>query len=92
MPVLFRIPGQLRELAGDRSEIRVESAASLSDALAHLWTSCPAIRDRVVNELGEVRPHVNIFVNGECIRDAAGLTTSVSDGSEIFILPAISGG
>lgn len=93
MPIVFVIPGPLRELAGDRDEVRVEgSAASLSDALALLWRECPAIRDRVLTELGEVRPHVNIFVDGASVRDARGLGTAVRDGCEVVILPAVSGG
>jgi len=50
------------------------------------------VRDRVITELGDVRPHVNIFVDGESIRDAGGLGAPVHDGAEIFILPALSGG
>jgi molybdopterin converting factor small subunit len=50
------------------------------------------VRDRVITELGEVRPHVNIFVDGESIRDTGGLAAPVRDGAEIFILPAVSGG
>jgi len=87
------MPGPLRELARNRGEVRVAGAArSGSDALALLWKECPAVRDRVLTELGEVRPHVNIFVDGEAIRDAGGLATPVRDGAEIFILPAVSGG
>ena len=93
MSFVVRIPGALRELAGDRSDVRVElRAASVSEALNLLWDRCPGIRDRVVTELGEVRPHVNIFVDGENIRDRDGLSTPVSDSAEIHILPAISGG
>ena len=93
MPIVFRIPGPLRNLAHDRDEVRVDGApGSLSEALAMLWSECPAVRDRVLTERGEVRPHINIFVDGESIRDAGGLTTRVRDGAEIFILPALSGG
>jgi molybdopterin synthase sulfur carrier subunit len=93
MSLVFMIPGPLRELAGDRGEVRVEGAAgSVSEALSLLWASCPAVRDRVVTELGEVRPHVNIFVDGQNIRDSGGLEAPVRDGAEIYILPAISGG
>ena len=45
-----------------------------------------------MTELGEVRPHINIFVDGESIRDSGGLGAPVRDGAEIFILPALSGG
>jgi molybdopterin synthase sulfur carrier subunit len=93
MSLLFVIPGPLRELAGNRGEVRIEgSATSVSDALTMLWTNCPGLRDRVLTELGEVRPHVNIFVDGESIRYSGGLGTPVHDRSEVVILPALSGG
>ena len=93
MALTFVIPGPLRELAGNRGEVRVNgSAASVSDALSLLWRECPGVRDRVLTERGEVRQHVNVFVDGESIRDANGLATAVRDGAEIYILPAVSGG
>ena len=93
MPIVFMIPGQLRELAGDRSEVRLDvPAGPLSAALTRLWTECPGVRDRVLTELGRVRPHINIFVDGQNIRDVSGLDTPVRADSEVFILPAVSGG
>ena len=93
MPFVFVIPGPLREHAGNRGAVRVDGRAdSISDALTLLWSQCPAVRDRVLTELGEVRPHINIFVDGESIRDSGGLGASVREGAEIFILPAVSGG
>jgi molybdopterin synthase sulfur carrier subunit len=93
MALTFVISGPLRELAGNRSEVRIDgSASSLSDALSLLWRECPAFRDRVVTELGELRPHLNIFVDGESIRFSGGFATPVRDRSEIVILPALSGG
>lgn len=93
MTVNFVIPGPLREFAGNRSDVRAGGdAGSVQDALSLLWRECPGLRDRVVTELGEVRPHVNIFVNGESIRYRGGLSASVRDGAEIVILPALSGG
>jgi sulfur-carrier protein len=93
MAVVFMIPGALRELAGNRTEVRVAAGGEpLSSALARLWAECPGIRDRVITELGGVRPHINIFVDGENIRDLAGLATPVRDGAEVFIIPAVSGG
>ena len=93
MSLTFVIPGPLRELALNRDEVRVdETADSVSEALSLLWRRCPGIRDRVITELGELRPHINIFVDGESIRYSGGLGAPVRDGSEIFILPALSGG
>jgi len=93
MSLTFVIPGPLRELAVNRAEVRIDGIAqSVSEALSLLWADCPAIRDRMVTELGELRPHINIFVDGESIRFSGGFDTAVRDGAEIFILPALSGG
>ena len=93
MAIVFMIPGALRELAGNRAEVRLEAAAGpLSNALQQLWTECPAIRDRVLTERGRVRPHVNIFVDGENSRFTGGLDTAVRSDSEVYIVPAVSGG
>lgn len=93
MAFVVVLPGPLRELADDRRSVRVNrSASSVSEALALFWAQCPAVRDRVITELGDVRPHVNIFVDGESIREAGGLRAPVREGAEICILPAVSGG
>ena len=93
MSFVVFIPGPLRQYAGNRRQVRVDGAAqSVSDALSLLWTHCPGVRDRVITEVGDVRQHINIFVDGESIRDVDGLRTPVRDGAEIFILPALSGG
>jgi molybdopterin converting factor small subunit len=93
MPVAFMIPGALRELAGNRAEVRLEMGARpLSHALGLLWAECPGIRDRVLDERGRVRPHINIFVDGEDIRYSGKLDTEVRADSEVFIIPAVSGG
>jgi molybdopterin converting factor small subunit len=52
----------------------------------------PGIRDRVVNEQGQVRQHINIFIGNENIRYTGGLASPLSEGSEISIVPAVSGG
>jgi molybdopterin synthase sulfur carrier subunit len=93
MPILIVLPAALRELAGGRQEVRLERGSGpLSDVLSQLWTACPAIRDRVMTERNEVRPHVSIFVDGEDSRYSGGLATHVGEGAEIMLLPAISGG
>ena len=50
------------------------------------------MRDRVLTEQGEVRPHVNLFVGAESSRWSGGLAMAVPPGAEISILPAVSGG
>jgi len=91
--MLFVISGALRQFAGSRSDIRVETAPGpLGRVLDGLWAECPAVRDRVLTERGDVRPHINIFVDGEDIRYTGGLDTDVRQGAEIFVVPAVSGG
>ncbi len=93
MPVVFHIPGPLREFTGGQSEIQFDgSPQTVAAALSLLWHRAPGIRYRVVTEQGKVREHINIFVNDECIRYTAGLETSLPDRCEIFIIPAVSGG
>lgn len=93
MAVTFSIPSYLAAFANGAGSIALESRLStVQDALRALWDICPALRDRIVDEQGEVRQHINIFVGDECIRFTGGLTTPVPDGSEILIVPAVSGG
>lgn len=93
--VVFLIPAPLRPFAGGRSRIEVDVAKgtpSLEDALLALWEAAPGVRDRVVTERGELRPHVNVFVGTESCRWTGGLATPVVERAEIAIFPAISGG
>ncbi len=93
MSVVVTIPGPLQELARNRRQVRIKGEVrSVSDALSLLWNECPGVRDRVLTERGDVRQHINIFVDGESIRDIDGLSSAVRDGAEIVILPAVSGG
>ncbi len=93
MSFVFVVPGQLRQFTRGREEVRVQGdARSIREALSLLWSECPGARDRVMTELGDVRTHINIFVDGENIRFSGGLGAPVRDGAEIVILPAVSGG
>jgi sulfur-carrier protein len=92
--VIFHIPGPLREFTGNRGVVQVEAkkGASVREALQDLFVAYPGLRDRVLTESGETRQHVNIFVGNENVRYTGGLTTALSAGAEISIVPAISGG
>ena len=93
MAVRFLIPGPLQPFSGGRTSIAIETSPStVAEALAALDALHPGLRDRVVTEQGEIRPHVNVFVADVNIRDARGLETRVPEGCEIAILPAVSGG
>ncbi len=93
MPVTFHIPGALREFTSGHATIRIEQMpAILSEALTVLWSLYPGLRDRITTEQGQIREHINIFIGAEDIRYTGGLTSRVPPGSDISIVPAISGG
>ena len=93
MPVTFHIPAALREFTAGRSTVTIDaSPTSVADALTALWTLYPGVRDRIVNEQGQIRQHINIFVGNEHIRYTGGPATPVAAGSELAIVPAGSGG
>jgi molybdopterin synthase sulfur carrier subunit len=93
LSVTVTLPAQLRELAGGRTAVSLEGDPSTVDeALRRLRMEWPAVYDRIATEQGEIRPHVNLFVNGDEIRRTGGVDTPVEAGGEIFILPSVSGG
>jgi molybdopterin converting factor small subunit len=91
--LFVQIPGPLRPYAGGCRRVSLgPGPRTVAEALDALWQLHPALRDRVVDEQGRVRPHVNVFVGAESIRDLGGLAAAVADGAEIAIIPAVSGG
>ena len=93
MPITFHIPGALREFTAGHSTVKINAfPATVADALTALWTLYPGIRDRVADEQGQLRQHINIFVGREHIRYTGGLATPLSEESEVSIVPAVSGG
>ena len=93
MAIVFYIPGPLREFTSGQSRVEIGTKpATLGEALSTLWTLYPGLRDRVATEQGQVREHINIFVGNEHMRYTGGLATPVTPGSEISIIPAVSGG
>jgi len=93
VPITFYIPGYLRTFTAGLSQVDLEGEpATVGDALESLWRHYPGVRDRVCDEQGKVRQHVNVFVGSESIRFTGGLLTPLEHGSEISIVPAVSGG
>ena len=89
----INISGFLTDFTAGRSVITLEtSPATVGQALAQLWQMYPGVRDRVLTERGEIRRHVNIFLQDENIRRKELLDTQLPENSEITILPSVSGG
>ena len=91
MAVKVRIPTPLRKLTNEQELVEVD-AKTISDAVAQLQSKFPGIQERLVDEKGEVRRFVNVYVNEEDIRFLQNQHTALKDGDEISIIPAIAGG
>ena len=91
MAVLVRIPTPLQQLAGGKKEINV-SGETVSHIIEQLEKEAPGIKDRLLDENGEIRRFVNVYVDEEDIRFLDGLSTPVAEDSEVSIIPAVAGG
>jgi sulfur-carrier protein len=93
MTIKYLIPAYLRPHAAGRTELSLDvSGTTLADALTALWAAHLGLRDRVIDERGRPRQHINIFVNNDNSRDVGGFAAPIDDGDEIMIVPNISGG
>lgn len=91
MPAKVRIPTPLRKLTNNE-EVVETSADTVGGVFAELQARFPGIKDRLLDEKGEVRRFVNVYVNEEDIRFLQNQQTPVKAGDEISIIPAIAGG
>jgi len=92
MAVTVYLSGHLKSLTGGETEFNLGSdCATVGDALNEVWQRHPALRDRILNEQGEIRQHVNIFIGSRDVKRLKGLETAV-DTDEIHIFNAVSGG
>jgi molybdopterin synthase sulfur carrier subunit len=83
--------GAFREFAGGRRSETVQ-AATVREALEGLVRACPELRERLRDEHGRLREHLNVFANDEEIRRIDGEATALRDGDVVHVIPAVSGG
>jgi len=91
MSVLVRIPTPLRRMTKGLAKVEIESG-TLGQMVDQLDMSYPGFKERLVDENGDLRYFVNIYLNGEDVRFLQGLDTSTNSGDEISIVPAVAGG
>jgi molybdopterin synthase sulfur carrier subunit len=91
MPVLVRIPTPLRSLTKGSAEVQAkgETVADLVDSLEGQF---PGLRERIMDEAGELRRFINVYVNEEDVRFLEGKETALKEGDHVSIVPAIAGG
>ncbi|MSQ61005.1 MAG: MoaD/ThiS family protein [Dehalococcoidia bacterium] len=91
MSVSVRIPTPLRKMTNEQDVVKStgDSLAALVEALEGEY---PGLKDRLMDESGELRRFVNVYVNGEDVRFLSGLATPLKSGDEVSIVPAVAGG
>jgi molybdopterin converting factor small subunit len=91
--VTLVLPAPLRDLAQGRGTVDLPGrAGTVAEAFELLRGAWPGVYERILTERRELRPHVNVFVGREDIRWSGGLDTPLPDGSEVLVLPSVSGG
>jgi molybdopterin synthase sulfur carrier subunit len=91
MAVLVRVPTPLRSLTKGNAEVQAKGD-TVADVVEDLDRQFPGLRERLVDDTGELRRFINVYVNGEDVRFLQAKTTTLKDGDEVSIVPAIAGG
>jgi len=84
------IPTPLRKFTSGAESVEVE-AGTVKDILDKLDAKYPGFRASICDESGSLRRFINIYLDGEDVRFLENLATPAADGSELAIVPAISG-
>ena len=91
MGVMIRIPSPLRRITEGQDRVEVEGS-TLSETINGLESKFPGIKARLLDESGELKHFVNVYVNGEDVQFLQGLDTPITSTDEISIVPAVAGG
>lgn len=91
MAVVVRIPTPLRSLTKGQTEVQAQGE-TVDGVVQDLERQFPGMAERLVDDKGELRRFINVYVNGEDIRFLQGKTTALKDGDEVSVVPAIAGG
>lgn len=91
MPVKVLIPGMLRRLTGNRSELEL-TGGTVREIIQSLEAECPGFRGKLIGPDGEVKLFIGVFLNGKNIRETGGAGTVVKVGDVVELVPAAAGG
>jgi sulfur-carrier protein len=86
-----RIPTPLRQATKGNAEVKA-TGETVDDVLADLERQFPGLKERLVDDSGELRRFINIYVNEEDIRFLEGRKTALKETDVVSIVPAIAGG
>ena len=91
MSVSVRIPTILRTYTNGESEVSAEGE-TLAAVLDDLDASYSGIKGRILDEAGQLRRFVNVYVGNDDVRFLEDLATATPDGVQISVIPAVAGG
>jgi molybdopterin synthase sulfur carrier subunit len=86
-----RIPTPLRKLTNNEELVEV-NGSTVGEIIAELQTRYPGFQERLLDENGQIRRFVNVYVNEEDVRFLDNQNTVLKEGDEVSIIPAIAGG
>jgi molybdopterin synthase sulfur carrier subunit len=85
------IPTPLRRFAAEQSKVNVR-ASSVAEAIRAPTSIHPSLVPYIYDEADLIRKHVRIYLGEEDIREKNGIETTLREGDELSIIPAIAGG
>lgn len=89
----WKLFADLAEIAGDRVvEVDANPGETVGDAFDSLLEAHPDLRDRVLNDEGEIADHINVLRNGQSVHHGDGLETILAEDDELALFPPVSGG
>src|SRR5258708_25302151 len=91
MSVSVRIPTILRTFTGGSAEVAADPG-TLREVLDGLDAAYPGLAGRIIDDGGQLRRFVNVYVGDEDVRFAQGLDTQVAAGTRVSVIPAVAGG
>ena len=91
MAVTVRVPTQLRTLTAGANRVEVP-AGTVGEVIQALEAAHPGFAERLLDDQGQVRRYVNLFVDDDDIRFEKGLSTPIKDGQTLSVVPAVAGG
>ncbi|HET6938635.1 MAG TPA: MoaD/ThiS family protein [Nocardioides sp.] len=91
MSVSVRVPTILRSYTSGESEVTA-SGTTLSEVIDDLDSNYSGIKGRILDDNGELRRFVNVYVGNDDVRFLDNLATPTPDGTQISVIPAVAGG
>lgn len=90
MATIF-VPTPMRKITGGNGKIQIQ-ASTLQEAIDHADATYPGFRERILDNKGEIKRFINIFINGIDVRKLQGRDTPVHDNDQVAVIPAMAGG